>query len=133
MLARRACLLVLVAWLMGFAGCGEDDSLTGVWTGAFRDSLGDLGGGSFTFTQQSGVLLQGSWQVIYRAFGKAAYDNSGTLSGSIDGNSIAAVMTSKGCSFALQAARSGNDMTGTYATIDCATPETGTIDLTKMP
>jgi hypothetical protein len=24
-------------------------------------------------------------------------------------------------------------MTGTYATIDCATPETGTIDLTKMP
>lgn len=120
---------------MGFAGCGEDDSLTGVWTGAFRDSLGGLGGGSLTFTQQSGALLQGSWQVIYQTFaGKAGYNNSGTISGSTDGDSITAVMTTQGpCSFALQATRSGNDMTGSYATIDCATPETGTIDLTRMP
>src|SRR5678815_2853858 len=131
MLARRVCLLTLIASLLGFAGCSEDDSLTGVWTGAFKDSLGDLGGGSLTFTQQSGALLQGSWQVIFA--GKAAYNNSGTLSGSIDGNSIAAVMTSQGCSFALQATRSGNDMSGSYATIDCVTPETGTVDLTKMP
>jgi len=135
MLLRRACLLSLVVSLLGFVACSEDDSLTGVWTGAFKDSLGGLGGGSLTFSQMSGVSLSGSWQVIYQTFaGKAAYNNSGTLSGSTAGNAITAVMTSQGgCSFALQATRSGNDMTGSYTSTDCATSQTGTIDLTKMP
>ena len=135
MLAVRAGLIVLGATLLGLSGCGsQDDSLTGVWTGAFRDSRGGLGGGSLTFTQQSGALLQGSWKVFFQVFGATAkFNNNGLLTGMVDGSSIAATMTSQGpCSFALQATRSGRQMAGTYADVNCAVPEAGSFDLEKQ-
>ena len=127
-------MIVLGATLLGLSGCDHrNDSLTGVWSGAFRDSLGALGGGSFTFTQQSGALVQGSWKVFFQTFGALAkFNNSGTLTGMLEGNSITGTLSSQGaCPFSLQATRSGTQMSGTYAAVDCAVAETGSFDLEK--
>ena len=130
--ARRIKIVVLAVLALGVAGCGSDDSLAGVWTGGFRDSLGILGGGNFTFTQQ-GSVLGGTWQVLYSAIGAAKYNNSGSLTGTVSGNAIAAVMSSQGpCPFTLQATRSGNTMTGSYTTTNCSPAESGTVDLEKQ-
>ena len=135
MLARRACLVVIGATLLGFSNCGGDDhSLVGTWSGAFRDSRGGLGGGSLIFSQQSGGSLQGSWRVFFQLTGLSSnFNNQGSLTGTLDGNSIAAVLTSQGpCPFSLQATRTGRQMSGTYVAVNCASPETGSFDLEKQ-
>ena len=135
MLARRAGLIVLGAALLGLGGCDHrDDSLTGVWTGAFRDNLGGLGGGNLTFTQQSGAVVQGSWSAFFKTFGALAkFNNSGALTGTLDGDTIAGMLSSQGpCSFSFQATRSGLQMSGTYAAVNCAFVETGSFDLEKQ-
>lgn len=127
--------MVITAALLGLPACGgDDDSLSGFWTGAFKDSLGGLGGGNLTL-RQSGVVLEGSWEMVFQTMAnRSKYNNSGTLSGTVDGSSISLVMTSsKGsCSYHLEAARSGRKLSGTYSAIDCATPQTGGLDLEKM-
>jgi hypothetical protein len=134
-LSGRAFFIVLAVALLLQGGCGgRDDSLQGFWTGAFRDSRGGLGGGSLTFTGQSGTSLLGSWKVFFQTFGALAQFNSeGSFTGTVDGGSISLVLTpSKGsCSFHLEATRSGHKLAGTYSAIDCATPQTGSFDLEK--
>jgi hypothetical protein len=128
---------MVLGTLLGLGGCGGSvssvGSLTGVWEGAFKDSLGGLGGGSFTFTQQSGVSLQGSWQVFFQTpYAIAKFNSHGFLSGTVDGSAVAAMLTSEGpCSFAVQATVSGRHMSGTYTDVNCAVHETGTFDLDK--
>jgi len=134
MLKRRAALILLVAALFGLHGCSDDDSLSGVWTGAFSDSLGGFGGGNLTL-RQSGAALEGSWEAVFQTFaGRAQYNNGGSLAGTVDGGSISLVMTSSqgSCSYHLDATRSGRKLSGTYAAIDCATPQTGSVDLERI-
>jgi hypothetical protein len=131
---KRASLVALGVAFLAFGACdGRDDSLTGNWTGAFRDSIGGLGGGNLTFTEQSGPMAQGSWQFFFQNFGSAKqFHNGGTLAGTVDGNAITVMLTPlTGCSLSLQATRSGLNMSGTYAAVNCAVPETGTFDLEK--
>ena len=134
MLSGRACLVVLGVSLIGLGGCGrEEDSFNGVWTGAFRDSLGGLGGGALTLTQ-SGDLVQGSWRIFFQVFGVgdlAKFNNSGSLAGAADGDSLTAnLMTSQGpCPFSLQATRTGTILRGTYEAVNCSFTETGSFDL----
>jgi hypothetical protein len=132
---ERAGLIALGAVLLGLGGCdGRDDSLTGVWTGALRDSIGGLGGGDLTFTEASGLMTQGTWHFFFTNFGSATqFHTGGTLTGTVDGNAIAAMLTPEtGCSLSLQATRSGFHMTGTYTAQSCAVPETGSFDLEKQ-
>jgi hypothetical protein len=131
---RRACLVAIAVTALTLAACGsgDDDALSGVWTGAFRDSLGGLGGGTFTLSE-SGGIVSGSWQVIYQTFaGRAQYNNSGSLNGTLAADLVAAQMTSQSsCVFVLQATRSGRHMAGSYESQGCATAQNGTVDLEK--
>ena len=132
MIERRAALILLGAALLGRNGYSGDDSLSGVW--GFKDSLGGLGGGNLTL-RQSGVASEGTWDVVFQTFaGRAKYNNSGSLTGTVDGASISLMMTSSqgSCSYNLDATRSGRKLSGTYSAIDCATPQTGRVDLERM-
>jgi hypothetical protein len=133
MFPRRAPLVLLVVAALGLAGCGVEDSLAGTWTGGFKDSLGGFGGASLTFTQ-SGSVVGGSWQVFFLPSlgGSSKYNNSGSVTGTVEGNSISAVLSSQGpCPFVLQATRTGIHMTGSYAAMNCAVAQAGTLDLEK--
>ena len=135
MRAGRACLVVLAATLLGISGCGgDDDSLVGQLTGAFKDNLGGGGGGSFTITQHTGTTLQGSWQVFFQLVGiSAGFNNNGSLTGIVEGSSITGAMTAQGpCPFSFQATVSGRIMAGTYTTgAECSVQERGAFDLEK--
>jgi len=135
MFAARASLVVLGAALLEVGGCGNDEgSLVGMWTGGFRDDLGGLGGGSFTFTEQSGAELRGSWQMFFQLTGiSAGFNNSGSLAATVEGDEVAGVLTSQGpCPFSFQARVSGRTMAGTYTTgADCSAPEAGSFDLER--
>lgn len=131
---KRAVPILFGAVLLGLGGCdGRDDSLAGNWTGAFRDSIGALGGGNLSFTQQSGPELRGSFQMFFANFGSAKqFHNVGSLTGTVDGNSITAMLSPlSGCRLFLQATRTGVHMAGTYSAVDCALEETGSFDLEK--
>jgi hypothetical protein len=134
-LRRRVCPVVLGAALLGLEGCGNDDtSLIGSWTGAFKDNKGGLGGGSITFTQQSGSTVKGTWQVFFQLTGiSAGFNNNGVVDGLVDGSSITGGWTSQGpCPFSFEATVSGQTMTGTYTTgPDCPSTEEGSFDLEK--
>ncbi len=134
MLRSRVTRAILAVALLGLQGCGsDDDSLNGVWTGAFKDSLGGQGGGNLTLNQ-AGAALQGSWEAVFQTFaGRAKYNNNGSVSGTVAGDAISLIMTSQGpCSYRLDATRTGRMLSGTYAAVNCDIPQTGSIDLEKM-
>jgi hypothetical protein len=115
-------------------GCGSGDSgLAGVWTGAFRDNLGGLGGGSFTFSETD-TVVQGSWQVIFETFaGRAKFNNSGSFRGTVSGDLVTVQMTSQNsCVFTLQATRSGSHLAGSYDSVGCPVPQKGSVDLERQ-
>ena len=65
--------------------------------------------------------------------GRAQYNDSGSLAGTVDGGSISLIMTGqRPCPYHLDATRTGRKLSGTYSTVNCATPQTGSIDLEKM-
>jgi hypothetical protein len=130
---RRVCLVSIVVTALALAACGgNDDSLSGVWTGAFKDSLGGQGGGTFTFSE-SGGIVSGSWQVIFQTLaGRAQFNNSGSLNGTLAGDLVTAQMTSQSsCIYVLQATRSGRHLAGSYNAQGCAIAQNGTVDLER--
>jgi hypothetical protein len=134
MTTRRACFASIVVSALALAACGGDDgSLSGVWTGAFKDNLGGLGGGTFTLSESGGVV-SGSWQVIYQTFaGHAQYNDNGSLDGTLTGDVVTAQMTSQSaCVYMLQATRSGRHIAGSYESHGCATAQNGTVDLERQ-
>lgn len=134
MLRSRAVRAIFVIALLAPQGCGsgDDDSLNGVWTGGFKDSLGGLGGGNLTLNE-SGVALQGSWEAVFQTFaGREKYNNSGSVTGTAAGDAISLIMTSQGpCPYKLDATRTGRKLSGTYSAMNCDTPQTGSVDLEK--
>lgn len=129
MLGRRGVFLALLAGLSLLAACdNKDDSLTGVWTGAFTDSLGGAGGGTLVFTQ-SGSDLSGTWEVVFSSTSR--FNNSGTLAGTVEGSSISATLAGRrGCNYAMTASRTRDRIRGTYKANDCPA-QTGSLDLEK--
>lgn len=126
---RRGALLGLVAGSCLFACGGEGESLTGVWTGAVKDSRGGAGGATFTFSQ-SGSDLGGTWEVLFSA--TSPFNNGGTLTGTVEGSSISSRLASHGaCAYLLTATRSGDRIQGTYAAVDCPLTQTGSLDLER--
>ena len=132
MAERRWALLLLLAALSFLASCGgEDESLTGTWTGAVRDSLGGNGGTTFVFSQ-SGSDLGGVWEVVFSL--TSPFNTGGTLTGKVEGNSISATLMSRGpCSFSLAATRSSGNIRGSYSAMGCDVVQTGTLDLERRP
>lgn len=131
---RRAAFGALLVAAVGHPACGTDDSLAGSWTGAVRDnSLGGLGGANFTF-RQSGSVIEGSWEFTFRTAASSAQGvASGSLSGTVEGNSISAVLRPQGpCVYSFQATRSGKTMTGSYDATGCSVAGHGTVDLEKQ-
>lgn len=125
---RRGLVLgVLAGSALLLARCGSDDeSLTGVWTGGARDSLGGNGGLNFSFSQSSSDVT-GTWELVF-ATGSPA-NNGGTLSGTVQGGSISGTLTSQAaCHFSLTATRSGEHLAGSYAATDCASTQKGSFD-----
>jgi len=129
---RRWALLLLLAALSFLASCGgEDESLTGTWTGAVRDSLGGNGGTTLGFSQ-SGSDLGGVWEVVFSL--TSPLNTGGTLTGKVEGNSISATLMSRGpCSFSLAATRSGGNIRGSYSAVGCDVVQKGTLDLERRP
>jgi hypothetical protein len=130
---RRWAPLLLLAALSFLASCGgEDESLTGTWTGAVRDSLGNNGGTTFVFSQSSSDL-GGVWEVNFVSPFNT-FNTGGTLTGKVEGNSISATLMSRGpCSFSLAATRSGSNIRGSYSAMGCDVVQKGTLDLERRP
>jgi hypothetical protein len=120
-------LAILVGVVLLGSACGsDDDSLTGVWTGGARDSMGGNGGANFSFSQ-SGSSLGGTWELTFPTGSPA--NNGGTVAATVQGASISGELTSaNGCHFSFTATRSGEHLAGSYAALDCASSQKGTLD-----
>jgi hypothetical protein len=127
---RASAVLLPLAIAVVLAGCRGDESLTGNWTGAFKDSLGLAGGGHLTISQ-SGASLSGEWQVTFTA--DSAFNDEGPLTGTAAGDTISAtLMPTRGpCPFALTATRTGDQIRGNYTAVNCRREQTGTVDLQR--
>jgi hypothetical protein len=127
---RRLGLLLILAGPALNASCGGDDeSLTGVWTGAVRDSLAGSGGVTLTLFQ-SGSDLEGTWEMVFAS--TSHLDAGGTLTGTVQGSLISATLASRGaCNYSLTATSSGDRIQGTYAAGDCPPQHTGSLDLDR--
>lgn len=125
---RRPAALLALGLLL--AGCGDADPLDGTWTGAFRDGVALLGGGHLSFAQ-SGSSLTGTWEVTFGA--SSPFNDRGTVSGTVEANVIAVILTSaRGrCPLALAATRDGDRITGSYMAASCSYAQSGTVDLER--
>lgn len=137
MLHRLVVVTILVS-LVSFhaAGCGSSPSspsstsIAGTWTGSINDSA--LGPGSVRITfNQSGGPLTGTWSAT---FANGALTNTGSLSGSMNGSDISAILTPTdplACPYNVTATRNGNTITGTYAAFNCTASVSGSVSVTK--
>jgi hypothetical protein len=135
MLWRRYGIALVLALALALPGCGDDDSdLTGTWTGTVQDNLSGTGTILFTFTQTDSRLT-GTWQIT---FADPRNNNGGTLSGTVGDPSIAMVLSPsqpQACSFTVAAERDDDDedhFTGTYAAFNCASPQSGSLDVNRQ-
>jgi hypothetical protein len=128
-------LVLVLALALALPGCGDDDSdLTGTWTGTVQDNLAGTGTILFTFTQTDS-RLSGTWQITFADPGN---NNGGTLSGTVSDPSITMVLSPsqpQACSFTVAAERDDDDenhFTGTYAAFNCASPQSGSLDVNRQ-
>jgi hypothetical protein len=80
---------------------------------------------------QSGGPLTGTWSAT---FANGVLTNSGSLSGSMNGSDISAILTPTDpltCPYNVTATRNGNTITGTYAAFNCTASVTGSVNVTK--
>ena len=132
---------LVVTILVGFvsfhaAGCGSSPSspsstsIAGTWTGSINDSAYGAGSVRLTFNQSGGPLT-GTWSAT---FANGVLTNTGSLSGSMNGSDISAVLTPTdplACPYNVTATRTGNTITGTYAAFNCTASVTGSVNVTK--
>jgi hypothetical protein len=122
--------LTLLIVLM-LAACGGSSSIDGTYSGPLNDSL--IGAGTARVTLASnGASVSGTWGTMYS---NPIYNNSGSLSGAISGNSLSMSLTPtnpQACPSVVTATRTGNQIDGTYAAISCSVADSGSINLTKQ-
>ncbi len=105
--------------------------LSGTWSGTVSDAVTGQGTARLTITQ-SGSSLAGTWTTTYA---NAANNNSGSLTGTATGANVTATLipsSPTACPFTATATRSGNAITGTYTTFNCAVAVTGSISVSKQ-
>ena len=124
--------LILTLALLGCGG-GDDEDLTGTWTGTVQDSLAGPGTILFTLSQDD-ARLNGTWQLT---LADTRGNNRGTLSGTVSDDSITMVLSSNPspeCSFTVAAERDDDDhFTGTYAASSrCTLPQSGSLDVRRQ-
>lgn len=126
-----AIVLVIAACGGGGGGGGgtSTSSLTDQWAGSLDGSQSGAGQVVVNFTE-SGSSLSGTWE---SKFADPSKNNSGTLSGTIDGNTVTLTLTPSdpnACGFTATGTRSGdNEITGSFQTESgYSVQETGTFD-----
>ena len=133
---RRASFCFAFLSLVWLTACSDSSTsptptdLSGTWTGTLTDSRVGNGTARVTFSP-SGTGLSGTWS---STFPDPSNNNSGTLSGSVNGSSVMITLTPSvpiSCPFQVTATVAGNQMTGTYAAVNCSVPDSGSISLSK--
>src|SRR5260370_37074163 len=137
---RKPVLVLMGLLTLVVPGCGTSvnstASVAGTWVGTMTDSV--LGTGKIYATiSQSDSVLSGEW---YSYYPNPINNFQGTLSGSVSGSSVAAMLTSnfpillrrepQDCDFNVTATVNGNQLSGTYASVFCNVAVTGSIHLT---
>jgi hypothetical protein len=109
-------------------------NLAGTWTGSANSNVAGAGTVDATISQ-SAQTLSGSWSVRYP---NAAYNNSGSLSGSIQNSTVSLALSSSiatPCPYSVNgmfATASGRTtITGTFTTVNCATPQNGAFTISR--
>lgn len=130
--------LTLVALVLLSSACGGNDtsptssnSYTGTWVGTVSSPIAGTGTIRATMAE-SGPNLSGTWSATYPDISN---NNSGTLTGSVTGVSISLVLRSSvpaSCPYTLTGVRSGNTITGTFATFNCTGSSSGPFSVTKQ-
>jgi len=134
-------LLAVLALSVLASACGGTDSApsnsnattsyTGTWAGTATSPIAGTGNIRVTMAQTN-VNLSGTWSATYA---NIQNNNSGTLSGSVTGVSITLVLLSSvpsSCPYNLTGTRSGNTITGTFATVNCSGSSSGPFSVTKQ-
>ena len=134
----RVRVLTLLCAVVLVAGCGLDSllgpstpSLSGTYTGSFVDSTAGEGTVQVTLSTD-GTNLSGTWVTT---FPDPANNSSGTVTGTFTDTTLTAILTPNepgACAFSMTATRTGTQMSGTYTSLDCAEPFSGTVNLTKQ-
>lgn len=128
------CLMLLLA------GCeGGDDNdgqaaaaLVGSYRGTIQDSVAGSGMLSLT-VGTSGDTLTGTWATSFA--NTRNNNNSGSLSGSANGESVSIVLqpsVSTSCPFQATGVVSGTQIRGNYAAFNCSQSVTGTFTVTRQ-
>jgi hypothetical protein len=126
--------LVLILLLTNCSSSTNPNSpsvdLSGTWSGLIQDSAGGAGTLRVTFVQ-SGNSLSGMWTAL---FSNPANNKGGNLTGTVNGNVIAAMFTTAGpCSYGVSFTLNGNQIIGTYTSGNtCAAVVSGNFTLTKQ-
>jgi hypothetical protein len=134
---------ITLALALVILGCDDDEvnRLTGTWTGTVQDSLAGQGTLILSLSHVN-TQLTGTWQ---STFPDTRFNQGGTLSGAasdrLSGSPRDVLITmvwspsqADACSFTVEATRDNNDddhFTGTYTSVNCARPESGTLDVTR--
>jgi len=92
-----------------------------------------VGDGTLTVTfLQSGKTLSGTWATT---FTDPSYNDSGSLSGAVDGAQVAATLTPSdptSCPYNVAGTFSGAAINGTFAAFDCTVSASGSFEVEKQ-
>ena len=122
--------LLIVAIFLSACG-GSSSSIDGTYSGPINDAVAGAGTARVTMAS-NGNSLSGTWS---STFSNASYNNSGSTSGTISGSSLSMTLAPsnpQACPLAVTATQSGNQITGTYATMSCSVTDSGSFNLTKQ-
>lgn len=131
----RVFFLILLPFIL--FGCASSSDSTppidigGSWTGTIQDSIGGAGNFSITISQ-SGASVTGVWS---STFSNSNFNNGGSTSGTVDGNSVTFILSPsnpRSCPFNAIGTISGNQITGNYAAFNCTGAITGTFSVTRQ-
>jgi hypothetical protein len=109
----------------GGGATGSAATLSGDYSGTVQDSRGGGGAVNVTLTHST-AYITGTWrgpEPVWRA-----------LNGTVSGGAIAATLlpsVATACPYSLAATASGDRISGTFTSFSCATPVSGTVDLTR--
>ena len=142
-LMRRMSAYVVAGLMILAVGCGGDSptaptppppfSFNGTWTGPIISNVPGVPPGTGTVTiTHTGSSLSGTWATVYP---DSTFNSAGSFSGTASGMSLVGMLSPSiptDCPYTINAAVSGNLMTGTYASFNCSGVLSGTISLTKQ-
>ena len=106
-------------------------SLAGSYSGSLSDSVAGSGSVGLSIAQ-SGNSISGQFA---DTFSNPSYDNGGSISGTVSGNSFSGSVKSvfvNACGFSIKGSLSGSTLSGTYSATDCTVSATGTFSVSTF-